>query len=48
MIVAVQCHPEELIGQQGWAMALFRRFVDRVAAHEQNGMAATDAVHNGG
>jgi putative glutamine amidotransferase len=48
MIVAVQCHPEELIGQQGWAMSLFRRFVDRVAAHEQNGIAATDAVHNGG
>jgi putative glutamine amidotransferase len=48
MVVAVQCHPEELIGQQGWAMALFRRFVDRVAEHEQNGVAASDAVHNGG
>jgi putative glutamine amidotransferase len=48
MVVAVQCHPEELIGQQGWAMSLFHRFVDRVAEHEQNGMAASDAVHNGG
>jgi putative glutamine amidotransferase len=48
MIVAVQCHPEELIGQQGWAMSLFRRFVDRVAAHEHNGATAPDAVHNGG
>jgi putative glutamine amidotransferase len=48
MIVAVQCHPEELIGQQGWAMSLFRRFVDRVAAHEHNGAVAPDAVHNGG
>jgi putative glutamine amidotransferase len=48
MIVAVQCHPEELIGQQRWAMSLFRRFVDRVAAHEHNGAGAPDAVHNGG
>src|SRR6202035_1035870 len=37
MVVAVQCHPEELIGQQGWAMALFRRFVDRVADQNHNG-----------
>lgn len=32
MIVAVQCHPEELLGQQGWAMSLFRRFIERVAS----------------
>ena len=43
MIVAVQCHPEELLGQQGWAMALFRTFVDRVAEHNHNGAVATDA-----
>src|ERR1700676_1269520 len=48
MIVAVQCHPEELVGQQGWAISLFRRFVDRVAMHEKNGVAASDAVRNGG
>ncbi|MEA2638220.1 MAG: putative glutamine amidotransferase [Chloroflexota bacterium] len=48
MVVAVQCHPEELIGQQGWAMSLFRRFVDRVAEHEHNGAAAPDAMHKGG
>jgi putative glutamine amidotransferase len=48
MIVAVQCHPEELLGQQGWAMSLFQRFVDRVAEHEHNGVAAPDAVRNGG
>jgi putative glutamine amidotransferase len=43
MVVAVQCHPEELIGQQGWAMSLFRRFVDRVAEHEHNGAARRNA-----
>ena len=48
MVVAVQCHPEELIGQQGWAMSLFRRFVDRVAEHEQHGEVAPDAKHNEG
>jgi putative glutamine amidotransferase len=48
MIVAVQCHPEELLGQQGWAMSLFQRFVDRVAEHEKNGVAASDAPRNGG
>ncbi len=48
MIVAVQCHPEELLGQQGWAMSLFQRFVDRVAEHEKNGVAASDATRNGG
>jgi putative glutamine amidotransferase len=41
MIMAVQCHPEELIEQQEWAMSLFRRFVDRVAASKQKGVAAT-------
>jgi putative glutamine amidotransferase len=35
MIVAVQCHPEELIGREGWAMQLFQRFVERVATHER-------------
>ena len=44
MIVAVQCHPEELFGQQGWAVALFRTFVDRVAEHNHNGAVATDAA----
>jgi putative glutamine amidotransferase len=48
MIVAVQCHPEELVGQQGWAMSLFRRFVERVARHEKNGVVASDAARNGG
>jgi putative glutamine amidotransferase len=48
MIVAVQCHPEELLNQEGWAMALFTRFVDRVAEHEHNGVVATDAKHEGG
>jgi putative glutamine amidotransferase len=40
LIVAVQCHPEELLGQEGWAMELFRRFVERVAGHA----IASDAV----
>jgi putative glutamine amidotransferase len=43
MVVAVQCHPEELLGQQGWAMALFRRFVDRVADQNHNGSGANGA-----
>lgn len=47
MIVAVQCHPEELLGQQGWAMALFSRFVDRVADQNRNGAVATDAGKEG-
>jgi gamma-glutamyl-gamma-aminobutyrate hydrolase PuuD len=42
MIVAVQCHPEELLGQQGWALSLFRSFVDRVAEHNHNGAVGTD------
>lgn len=47
MIVAVQCHPEELLGQQGWAMSLFRSFVDRVAEHNHNGAVATDISKEG-
>jgi putative glutamine amidotransferase len=43
MIVAVQCHPEELFAQQGWAMALFQRFVDRVGEHNHNGTGASAA-----
>ena len=31
-VVAVQCHPEELWAQQGWALSLFGRFVERVRA----------------
>jgi putative glutamine amidotransferase len=29
LIVAVQCHPEELAGELGWARELFERFVAR-------------------
>jgi gamma-glutamyl-gamma-aminobutyrate hydrolase PuuD len=47
MIVAVQCHPEELLGQEGWAMALFRTFVDRVAEHNHNLAVATDVSKEG-
>ena len=32
MVVAVQCHPEELVGTQGWAMTLLQRFIERVRA----------------
>jgi putative glutamine amidotransferase len=32
MVVAVQCHPEELVNQEGWALPLFQRFVERVRA----------------
>jgi len=32
MIVAVQCHPEELVDQQAWALALLQQFVDRARA----------------
>jgi putative glutamine amidotransferase len=45
MIVAVQCHPEELLAQQGWAMALFSRFLDRV--DERNRKGATVLVDGG-
>lgn len=47
MIVAVQCHPEELLDQQGWAMSLFRGFVDRVAEHNHNVAVATDVSKEG-
>jgi putative glutamine amidotransferase len=47
MIVAVQCHPEELLGQEGWAMDLFRRFVTRVADHERGHALAADAIGDG-
>jgi putative glutamine amidotransferase len=30
LIVAVQCHPEELTGELAWARSLFERFVGRV------------------
>jgi putative glutamine amidotransferase len=30
MVVAVQCHPEELFSEEPWAMALFGRFVEVV------------------
>ena len=46
MIVAVQCHPEELLGQEGWAMDLFRRFVARVADHERSHALAADAIRD--
>ncbi len=46
MIVAVQCHPEELLGQEGWAMDLFRRFVERVADHERGTAVASDAIRD--
>src|ERR1019366_4938201 len=47
MVVAVQSHPEELFGQQGWAMSLFQRFVERVAEHNRNGAVATDVSKEG-
>jgi putative glutamine amidotransferase len=37
LFVAMQCHPEELLGQQPWALALFGRFVDRVSQHRRDG-----------
>jgi putative glutamine amidotransferase len=48
MIVAVQCHPEELLSQEGWAMSLFQRFVDRVADNDRSRAVASDAVRDGG
>jgi putative glutamine amidotransferase len=32
LIVAVQCHPEELAGELSWARSLFERFVGRARA----------------
>ena len=31
LVVAVQCHPEELVGNLPWARRLFERFVERAA-----------------
>jgi putative glutamine amidotransferase len=36
MVLAVQCHPEELINQQSWARSLFQRFVTRTGARARN------------
>jgi len=36
LIVAVQCHPEELTVDMPWARALFERFVARAQRHRQN------------
>jgi putative glutamine amidotransferase len=43
MVLAVQCHPEELVNQQSWARSLFQRFVTRTAARAQNGGTADRA-----
>jgi putative glutamine amidotransferase len=32
LVVAVQCHPEELTGELAWAETLFKRFVARAGA----------------
>jgi putative glutamine amidotransferase len=48
LVVAVQCHPEELVGQDGWAMSLFRRFVDRVGAGDRRRAVGSKAGSNGG
>ena len=36
LIVAVQCHPEELTVDMPWARGLFERFVARAREHRQN------------
>jgi putative glutamine amidotransferase len=36
LIVAVQCHPEELTVDMPWARVLFERFVARALEHRQN------------
>ena len=36
LIVAVQCHPEELTLDMPWARVLFERFVARAREHRQN------------
>jgi putative glutamine amidotransferase len=48
LVVAVQCHPEELVGRDGWAMSLFRRFVDRVGASDRRRAVGSKAGSNGG
>ncbi|HEV2036077.1 MAG TPA: gamma-glutamyl-gamma-aminobutyrate hydrolase family protein [Candidatus Dormibacteraeota bacterium] len=35
LIVAVQCHPEELTGDLPWARSLFERFVARARSHRR-------------
>ena len=37
LVVAVQCHPEELTTDLGWAHKLFERFVARAAARKSAG-----------
>jgi putative glutamine amidotransferase len=37
LIVAVQCHPEELTSDLPWARNLFQRFVERARAHMRRG-----------
>jgi gamma-glutamyl-gamma-aminobutyrate hydrolase PuuD len=34
LVVAVQCHPEELTGDMPWARNLFERFVARARDHQ--------------
>jgi putative glutamine amidotransferase len=40
LVVAVQCHPEELVADHAWARALFARFVERGAARSRRPSAA--------
>ena len=48
MVLAVQCHPEELVNQQSWARSLFQRFVTRTVARARNGSTAGGASSAGG
>jgi gamma-glutamyl-gamma-aminobutyrate hydrolase PuuD len=41
LVVAVQCHPEELIDGQSWALSLLRRFVDRVRVSAERDSSTT-------
>jgi putative glutamine amidotransferase len=43
MVVAVQCHPEELVDEHAWARALFRRFIERVEVRARAARASLDA-----
>jgi putative glutamine amidotransferase len=36
LIVAVQCHPEELTGELPWATRLFERFVARARGRQRH------------
>src|ERR1700736_6633658 len=47
MVLAVQCHPEELINQQSWARSLFQRFVTRTGARARNAGGAGRASNAG-